>query len=451
MRRVILLGKPNAGKSTLFNVLTGRNQAIISPAAGTTRDVNYMSVRCGTCVFQLADLPGIGESTDVLKQMAGSKAKEELPTADLCILLFDIAGIDSDDRSLIDLSRRSSFPVIYCINKADTPGPENDITDFFRLGIQNPVVISCKTMRGIAELRSRICREIQPDAQAQTGSSASPAIRLAIIGRPNAGKSSLLNRLTGKDRALVSDIPGTTRDAVIDTCTFGEKLIRITDTAGIRRKSREKDKIESYSIGKAISAVTSNDVSILLIDAGEGLTEQDKKITSIAVTRGKGIVIAVNKWDLIKDIKWADYMDRMRFLFPHVKVPIIAVSCKTGKNIRSVLESVCKVAAGQKHSFGTPEINKIFRDALRKTPPKRAGGRPLKIYYAVQTSNAPCTIKVYINSMNKLYPAYEKYLLNTIRKHFVSDGAALHLTFSPKDDARGKHHGKISTEVNART
>ena len=425
---VAIVGRPNVGKSTLFNALAGEKISIVEDTPGVTRDRLYADATWLDRTFTIIDTGGIEpDSGDVILSQMREQAQIALMSADVVIFLVDVRqGLVDADSKVADMLRKSRKPVMLVVNKVDDfDKMMPDIYEFYQLGIGDPHPISASSKRGLGDMLDALV-ELLPDKQA--GEEEDERVKVAIIGKPNVGKSSLVNKLVGKDRVIVSDIAGTTRDA-IDTVVKhdGEEYIFI-DTAGIRRKSKVKETLERYSVIRAVSACDRADVVIVMIDATEGVTEQDAKIAGIAHENGIGLLIAVNKWDAIeKDdktmYKFRDEVMRVLSFVPYAK--IVYISAKTGKRLDNLFNEIDAITAERNKRIATGVLNEIIMEAVAMNEPPTDKGRRLKVLYASQVSVGPPTFVLFVNDKKLLHFSYRRYLENQIRATFGFEGTPI--------------------------
>lgn len=426
---VAVVGRPNVGKSTLFNAIAGERISIVKDTPGVTRDRIYADASWLDHEFTLVDTGGIEPDTDdILLSRMLDQAQIAIDTADVIIFVVDgKTGLTDSDGKVADMLRRSRKPVVLCVNKIDDFKKQgNDIYEFCNLGIGDPYPVSAAGNLGFGDLLDAVCADF-PTGKNGDGDDDIP--RIAIIGKPNVGKSSLVNRLTGEERAIVSDIAGTTRDTLDSLVKYNGEQYIFVDTAGLRRKSKIKEDLERYSIIRAVAAVEKADVVILLIDATEGVTEQDAKIAGIAHDRGKGIIIAVNKWDAItKDnhtIKEHENKIRQILSFiPYAK--IVYISAKTGQRVNKLYELIDQVIQNQNLRIQTGVLNEIITEAVAMQQPPTDKGRRLKIFYTTQVSVKPPTFVIFVNDKKLMHFSYLRYLENRIRDAFGFEGTAIH-------------------------
>lgn len=422
---VAIVGRPNVGKSSLFNKLTGKRISIVEDTPGVTRDRIYADCEWSGRVFTLVDTGGIDmENDDILYSQMREQARTAIGAADVILFVTDLTtGVTAMDSEVASILLKSGKPVILCVNKADSIGetPEG-VYEFYNLGLGTPYPVSSVHGHGTGDLLDRVLEILPPDEEDETESD---TVKVAVVGKPNSGKSTLINYIAGENRVMVSDIPGTTRDAV-DTLveTPVGKLIFI-DTAGIRRKSRVDDRIEKYSVLRSYMAVERADVCITMIDAEEGFTEQDSKIAGYAHEQGKASIIAVNKWDLVEkdnttmDLYRKKLMNDFSFM-PYA--PIVFISAKTGKRVERLFELIEYVHNQNLTRISTGKLNEVLGDAVERVQPPTDKGRRLKIYYMTQPSTKPPTFIAFVNRADLFHYSYKRYIENQIRSVFGLEG-----------------------------
>lgn len=435
---VAIVGRPNVGKSTLFNVLAGEQISIVKDTPGVTRDRIYADVNWLNYYFTLIDTGGIEpESNDVLLKFMREQAEIAIETADVILFLVDVRqGLVDADYKVADMLRRSHKPIVLVVNKVDDFKKfMPDVYEFYNLGLGDPWPVSASSRLGLGDMLDEVASHF-PDTSAEEEEDERP--RIAIIGRPNAGKSSIINKLLGEERVIVSDIAGTTRDAIdTEVRRNGHEYVFI-DTAGLRRKSKIKEDIERYSIIRTVSAVERCDVAILVIDASEGVTEQDAKIAGIAHERGKGMIIAVNKWDLIeKNDKTIyrfteDIRDVLSFM-PYAEMMFI--SAKTGQRLPKLFETIDAVIENHALRIATGVLNEIVSEAVAMQQPPTDKGKRLKIYYVTQVSVKPPTFVIFVNDKELMHFSYTRYLENRIRDTFGFRGTPLKFIIRERKEA----------------
>ncbi|MCI7524142.1 ribosome biogenesis GTPase Der [Roseburia hominis] len=425
---VAVVGRPNVGKSTLFNTLAGERISIVKDTPGVTRDRIYADVNWLDYHFTMIDTGGIEpDSRDVILSQMREQAEIAIATADVIIFLTDVRqGLQDSDSKVADMLRRSGKPVVLVVNKVDSFEKfMPDVYEFYNLGIGDPFPISAASMLGLGDMLDEVVKHF-PDYAKDEEEDERP--KVAIIGKPNVGKSSLINKLAQEDRVIVSDIAGTTRDAIDTDITYDGKEYVFIDTAGLRRKNKIKEEIERYSIIRAVTAVERADVCIIVIDATEGVTEQDAKIAGIAHERGKGIIIAVNKWDAIeKDDKTIyRHTEKIRQILSFMPyAEIIFISAKSGQRLNKIFELIDVVIANNSMRVATGVLNEIVTEAVAMQQPPSDKGKRLRIYYTTQVAVKPPTFVIFVNDKELMHFSYTRYLENRIRETFGFRGTAL--------------------------
>lgn len=425
---VAIVGRPNVGKSTLFNALAGENISIVKDTPGVTRDRIYADVAWLNHNFTMIDTGGIEpDSSDMILSQMREQAQIAIDTADVILFLVDVRqGLQDADSKVADMLRRSHKPVILVVNKVDSfQKYMADVYEFYNLGIGDPIPVSAASRLGIGDMLDEVVAHFPEHAE---GGEEDDRPKIAIVGKPNVGKSSIINRLTGKNRVIVSDIAGTTRDAIdTDICWNGKEYVFI-DTAGLRRKNKIKEELERYSIIRTVTAVERADVVVVVIDAMEGVTEQDAKIAGIAHERGKGIVIAVNKWDAIEknDKTIYEFTRRVREVLSFMLyAEIVFISAETGQRLPKLFEIIDMVIENQTLRIQTGVLNEIIMEAVAIQQPPSDRGRRLKIFYVTQVSVKPPTFVVFVNDKELMHFSYTRYLENRIRDSFGFKGTSL--------------------------
>ena len=427
---VAIVGRPNVGKSTLFNVLAGEKIAIIKDIPGVTRDRIYANCQWRGTTFQVIDTGGIEpESDDIILKQMRRQAELAMDIADVIVFITDVkAGVTVSDEEVAQMLRKTKKPVILVCNKCDRVGaPPDEIYEFYSLGLGEPYPISAGKKLGIGELLDAIYDNFD---NIESEEEDDETIRVAVIGKPNAGKSSLINKILGEERVIVSDIAGTTRDS-IDTYfenKYGKYIF--VDTAGIRRKNKVYDNLEKYSVLKAKSAIEKANVCLIMIDATEGVTEQDEKIAGIAHEAGKGIIIVINKWDLIE--KETNTMEKYkRQVYEKLAylsyAPIIFISAITGQRIEKLFSMINEVDKQNSQRVPTGLLNDVLAEAVTITQPPSDKGRRLKVYYMTQVSVRPPTFVIFVNSKQLMHFSYVRYIENHLRKQFSFKGTPIHM------------------------
>lgn len=452
MKNIAILGRPNVGKSTLFNRLVGRRKSIVDSTAGVTRDIGIAKTSIDDIEFNIFDTGGLLDiSEDILNEKVREKAlKTATEDSDILLFLVDAHQNHPDDKHFINAIRKSNKPIILVINKVDADSHNQLINEFYSLGIKNMVSVSAEHNKGIDDLKEKILniykgfnknkfketKKIIENSKNENNKNLEEfiaeknKINIAIVGKPNAGKSTLLNTLIGKERSIVSNIAGTTRDPIDETFNFNGNEICLIDTAGIRKKKNVNSDIEYYSVNRAIKSIEASDVCILMLDVFEGLTEQDKTIANLIIERKKGIVIAANKWDIReKGITWNDYETYMKETFPVLNYVFYAkVSATRKKDAEKLLSLAIRVAKTRRQKFETHSLTETFVRATREYTIS-AGGSPFKIFYATQTGINPPAFAIFCNNPHKLNSHYRRYLENKFREIFDFRGTPIILNF----------------------
>ena len=427
---VAIVGRPNVGKSTLFNALAGEQISIVKDTPGITRDRIYAETTWLDKSFTIIDTGGIEpESDDEMLRFMREQAQTAIDTADVIIFLVDIkAGLVDDDNTVADMLRRSGKPIVLAVNKTDNfKLLEADVYEFYNLGLGDPIAISSSNKLGFGDLLDEVVSHF--DADADTGED-DERPRIAVIGKPNVGKSSLINHLLGENRLIVSDIAGTTRDAIDTIVEHDGREYVFVDTAGLRRKSKIKEELEKYMIVRTVAAVEKSDIVVLMIDAVEGVTEQDAKIAGIAHERGRGIIIAVNKWDAIeKDdktiYKYRDKILEVLSFIPYAE--ILFISAATGQRVNKLFDSIDVVIQNQNLRVKTGVLNEIMSEAVVLQQPPTDKGKRLKLFYITQVSVKPPTFVIFVNDRELFHFSYQRYIENKIREAFGFNGTSIRL------------------------
>lgn len=425
---VAIVGRPNVGKSTLFNVIAGDSIAIVKDTPGVTRDRIYADCSWLNYNFTLIDTGGIEpDSSDVILSQMRDQAQIAIDTADVIIFLVDVRqGLTDADGKVADMLRRSQKPVVLCVNKVDSfKKMEADVYEFYNLGIGDPIPVSASNHQGVGDLLEAVSNHFKKDG---SESDDDDRPRIAIVGRPNVGKSSIVNRLVGEKRVIVSDIAGTTRDAIDTPLKRNGREYILIDTAGLRRKSKIHEDLERYSIIRTVTAVERADVVVMVIDAAEGVAEQDAKIAGIAHERGKGVIIAVNKWDAVeKDdktiYKMTEKIKQTLAYMPYAE--FVFISAKTGQRLDKLFELIDIIIENQSMRIATGVLNEILAEAVAMQQPPSDKGRRLKIFYMTQISVKPPTFVVFVNDKKLMHYSYTRYIENQIRNAFGFRGTPL--------------------------
>ena len=435
---VAIVGRPNVGKSTFFNKVVGKRIAIVEDTPGVTRDRLYFEVEwCGR-IMMMIDTGGIEPDTnDVLMKHIKNQADIAIRHADVIIFLTDIrSGVTADDREIAAMLRKSGKPVVLCVNKVDSIGaPPPELYEFYELGLDEPYPVSSVHGSGSGDILDRVCELLPPPDEKQDEDD--DTIKVALIGRPNAGKSSLVNRIIGDERMIVSDVAGTTRDAIDSEFENEYGKYVFIDTAGIRKTGKISDSIEKYSILRAEMAVERSDVCLMLIDATEGVTAQDERVAGIAHESGKACIIVINKWDLIeKDTKTMDEFrkDVYTALSYMTYAPILFISAKTGQRVNRLYELINYVNNQASTRISTGMLNDVLNDATTRVQPPTDKGKRLKIYYMTQTGIKAPTFVIFCNNAELFHFSYQRYIENKLREVFGFEGTPIKLIIREKQD-----------------
>ena len=434
MALVAIVGRPNVGKSTLFNRISKKNQALVDDFPGVTRDRNYARITWDEKVFEFVDTGGfVQEDSSLIEEKTREQVLLALEEADMLLFVADAkTGLHPEDSLLFDLLRRTSKPIFFAVNKIDGPEQTRHMAEFYELGPERLYPISAAHGFGIGELMTDIAESIPGEPGEEGEEEETDEIRVAIIGRPNVGKSTLVNRILGEPRVIVSPVPGTTRDAVDSPFEHHGQKFLLIDTAGIRRKGKTKEKIEKISVMKALQSVDRSHVAVILIDAVEGITDQDLHIAGYIQDRSRACVIAINKWDAVDaDPKRTkrfveEVKERFRF-FPFA--PVLRMSAATGKGVPKLIPTIREVFQQYNQRVTTGVVNRALEKALQHHEPPQAGGRRLKFFYATQASVRPPTFVLFCNYPEMVHFSYERFLVNQFRETFGLDKAPIRLLF----------------------
>ncbi len=454
---VALVGRPNVGKSTLFNRLVGRRLAVVDDRPGTTRDRIQASCEWDGVHFTVVDTGGIevlpekvaagirpapgqplAEDSAAFIPLIRAQAEMAIAEADVIIFLTDAAaGLTPADEEVADILRRSEKPVFLAANKAESPRIREQAVEFYALGLGEVYPISALHGIGVADLLDKVVQAL-PTWEAEPEDE---SVKLAIVGRPNVGKSSLLNRLLGEERAIVSPVPGTTRDAIDTRMEWQGTPITLIDTAGIRRRGRIQPGVEKYSVLRALRAIQRADVALLMVDATEGVTAQDTHVASFVLDEGCGVVVLVNKWDAIEKDTYTmqEYTLHVREALKFMDyVPVLFISALTGKRVDRVIPTALEVHEARQHRIPTGELNRLIQDAVARHAPPSKRGKRLKIYFVSQPEVAPPTFVFHVNDPDLVHFSYERYLENRIREHYPFVGTPLRLIFRERGRKKKK-------------
>ncbi len=433
MQTVCLVGKPNVGKSSIFNRLIKENKSIIMDTPGVTRDRIYGKVEYNNKRFHLIDTGGISFGDDDFQKDILAQATLAIDEADLVLFVVDgIEDIDASDRKVAEILHRTSKPVIVVVNKLDNDKRKDNLYNFYELGFSELVAVSASHNMGINELLNTITKDL-PEEEIKEDNT----IKFSIIGRPNVGKSSLINAILNEDRAIVSDIAGTTRDAIDTKFKYNHEDITVIDTAGMRKKGKIYESVEKYSLIRSLKAIDRSDVCVLVIDASTGIIEHDKHIASYALDAGKGIVICVNKWDTINnpdsDIRhWKEEIKNEFQFIPYAHV--VFLSAKTKKRVSTLMPEVINAYNNNRKEVKTSLLNNIIMEAVSLHEPPSYKGKRLKIYFVSQTGNCPPKFTFSVNNKGLVHFSYERYLENQIRNNIDFDGTPIILQFKNKSE-----------------
>ena len=436
---VAIVGRPNVGKSTLFNKLVGARLSIVDDKPGVTRDRIYGDCEWLGHRFLLVDTGGIEPRADdvILSQMR-AQANIAIATADVIVLVTDLrSGVVATDQDVANMLQKSGKPVILCVNKCDSVGaPAPECYEFYNLGMGDPIAVSAVHGHGTGDLLDAVIAYFPPESEEEEEDD---TIKVAVIGKPNVGKSSLINRISGQERAIVSDIAGTTRDATDTRIENQYGKFTFIDTAGIRRKSKVTDAIEKYSIIRARTAVERANVCVIMIDATEGFTEQDSKVAGIALDQGKGCIVVVNKWDAVeKDGNtMREYKEKLAVDFAFMKfAPFVFISAKTGQRVDRLFEQIAYVYAQSTMRISTGKLNEILGAATARVQPPTDKGKRLKIYYMTQASVCPPTFVFFVNNAQLFHFSYQRYLENQIREVFGLEGTPVRFIIRERGEGK---------------
>lgn len=432
---VAIVGRPNVGKSTLFNRLVGSRKAIVEDIPGTTRDRLYGETSWGRHRAIVIDTGGLEPSAEEgYSALIRRQVEAALAEADVVLFVVDVIdGVTATDDEIASELRQGEKSVILVANKADNERRREAAVEFYRLGLGEPIALSAYHGTGVAEVRDRL-EELLPEVEEEEGVE---ALRLAVVGRPNVGKSMLVNAILGQDRVVVSEEPGTTRDAVDTLFTYKDQQMVLVDTAGIRRSGRVERGIEKYSVMRAREAIERSDIGVVLVDAEQGVTAQDLHIAGYVVDASKGLIVAANKWDLIEDSEEAREgfaeiaLQRLRFA---PWAPLAFVSAKTSLNIEGLLDLAVEVGETRSMRIPTSEVNALVRAAVGSHPPSSKGRRHLRVLYATQAEIKPPTFVLFVNDASLLHFSYQRYLENAIRRRYGFEGTAIKLVFRSRGE-----------------
>ncbi len=452
-----LVGRPNVGKSTLFNRLTHQRKAIVDDLPGVTRDRNYGTAEWHGREFLVIDTGGFEPDPDTpLKKQVQEQTRVALEEADAILFILDVkSGLHPLDREAIELLRKVAKPVVFAANKIDTPAKESGLYEFYALGFEEILPLSAEHGLGVSEIMERVvaafpaapdAAETETEMEADAGGAAeAEPLALAVVGRPNAGKSTLVNCLLGYERSVVDATPGTTRDALDTPFTSGGEPYTLVDTAGIRRKARITDRIERYSVVRSLGSVERGDLIIYLIDGPEGVTSQDAQILAYASERGKGVILAVNKWDLMvpgcRDVKVYSEQVYRKLAFVDF-APLVFISAATGYGVHKLRAAVKSVAADYRRRVSTSALNQALRAIFARNAPPLAHGKPVKFFYATQVRSRPPTFILFVSFAQGITASYERYLLHQMRQALELEASPIRLVIRGRREEENKAKGK---------
>lgn len=444
IRVVAIVGRPNVGKSTLFNAFLGRRKAVVDDTAGVTRDVNYALVKYQDYKFWLADTGGYTtDSSFPLSERIREQVELAISEADVVLFVFDAkTGLTPEDEFISKLLRRAKKPVIYAINKVDGPADELNAADFAKLGVEKFITASAIHKRGLAEIAEemeKILPAIRASEQAALEIREEELPKVAVVGRPNVGKSSIINRILGKNRLITSETPGTTRDAIEVAVKLDDKEFILIDTAGIRRKTKVKERVEAFGIMRSLSALEMSEIALLILDVQDGITAQDQKIAARIIETGRAMIVLANKWDLVKEPKKAkprfEALFREQFRFA-AWAPLIFTSATKGFGLSAIGATIERVRESYYKRISTGKLNRFVKDVVSRHPAPEVKGKRLKIFYATQPEAAPPTIIFFVNDPNLLHFSYERFITNHLREIDDFTGTPIRVIFRDKSDEK---------------
>ncbi len=431
---VAIVGRPNVGKSTLFNTLAKKNIAIVDDLAGVTRDRNYVDILWEEYAFTLVDTGGFDPDVDdELALLVQEHARLAVEEADIIIFLMDgKQGLLHNDIEITRILQKSRKPVIYAVNKVEKTIDEQNSVDFYRLGVEHVVPVSAKNRLGIQDLMTAVCAYAAPGQESAAGEDETI---VSIIGRPNVGKSSLVNKLVGYKKHMVSSIAGTTRDPIDTLIKYNQKTIRFIDTAGIRKKSRMSYSLEKYTALQALRSINRSSICILMLDAAQGVTTQDAKLAAEIYDRKRACIILINKWDLIeKETKTHEaFVNAVRSDLSFIDfAPIVTVSAVTGLRVRKLFDLIETLGAGYSRRVATSEVNRGVQQIYDQNPPPRGPSHRTRIYYSSQVATAPPTFKIFTNHTEAFQPSYLRYFERAVRERFNFEGLPIRIEIAPR-------------------
>lgn len=429
---VALVGRPNVGKSTIFNKIVGEKISIIEDTPGVTRDRIYSEASYGDYKFSVIDTGGIDASSERFNDVIKLQAEIAIDEADVVLFIVDGKdGLTSNDLIVRDMLRNSGKKVIVVINKIDNKKTQENIYDFYELGFDSYIPVSGEHGIGFFELMDEIVGNFQKKDYYKEDK----RLKFSVIGRPNVGKSSLINALLNQERVIVSDVAGTTRDAIDTVLKYNDEEFVVIDTAGMRKKGKIYENIEKYSLLRSMKAIDRSDICLLVINAEEGIIEHDKHIAGYVLEKGKGLIIVVNKWDTVEDPNIKDYVKKVRNEFQFLSyVPIVFVSAKTKKRIHTIMPEVLKVSENIKREIATSVLNDVINDAYMLNIPPSYKGKRLKIYFTNQSGTKPPKFTFHVNNKGLVHFSYERYLENKLRENFELEGTPIILQFKNRSE-----------------
>ena len=434
---VAIVGRPNVGKSTLFNKITGQRISIVEDTPGVTRDRIYADASWLDKHFTLIDTGGIEpQSKDEILSQMRRQAQMAIEMADVVIFMVNVRdGLTANDQDVAAMLLKAKKKIVLAVNKVDNIGdPPFEFYEFYNLGLGDPIAISSTHGLGVGDLLDEVCAQFPEDADT---SEEEGEIKVAVIGRPNAGKSSLINKILGENRLIVSNIAGTTRDAIDSRFQFGDDKFVLIDTAGMRKRGKIDEVVERYSVIRSLAAVDRSDVCVIMIDGTEGVCEQDTKIAGYAHEQGKACIIAVNKWDAVEkdDKTMKEFTDRLKEEFAYMSyASLMFISAKTGQRIDKLLEEIKRINEQHKRRITTGMLNDMLNEAMAKQQPPSDKGKRLKIYYGTQASVAPPTFILFVNSEELFHYSYLRFIENQLRNMFGFDGTPVKFIIREKND-----------------
>lgn len=439
---VTIVGRPNVGKSTLFNAFLGRRKAVVDDIAGVTRDVNYALVKYQEYRFWLADTGGYTtDSSFPLSEQIREQVNLAIAEADAILFLLDAkTGLTPEDEFISRLLRRTKKHVIYVINKVDSPTDELNAADFARLGVERFITASAIHKKGLIDIAKeveKILPNIRVNEQKTAEIKEEGLPKVAVVGRPNVGKSSIINRIIGKNRLITDETPGTTRDAIEVVVKLGNKEFILIDTAGIRRRAKIKERVEAFGIMRSLSALEMSEIALLVLDVQDGITSQDQKIASKIIEAGKAMIVLANKWDLVKEPKKAQpkfealFREQLRFA---AWAPLIFVSATKGFGLTALGPIIERVRSSYYKRVSTSKLNRFVKEVVSRHPAPEVKGKRLKIFYATQTQVAPPTIVLFVNDPDLLHFSYERFITNHLRELDDFTGTPIRVIFQDKSD-----------------